>query len=82
VKKLNKEQIKEKLLLEKKSRLIDMLEINNNSYAKTLIISESNNSNIKFKYYKIKEDLIEDIDITELEKIKKYFEINLGNVVY
>lgn len=79
---MNKEQIKEKLLLEKKSRLIDMLEINNNSYAKTLIISESNNSNIKFKYYKIKEDLIEDIDITELEKIKKYFEINLGNVVY
>lgn len=78
---MNKEQIKEKILLEKNASLIDILEINNNCYAKALITFEGV-TNIEFKYYKISDDSIKDIEDSELKEVKSYFETNLGNIVY
>ena len=80
---MNKEKIKEKLLLEKNSKLIDILEIAGTNYAKTLEISrEENLSAVKYKYYKIVENSILDLIQEELEEISRFFEINLGNIVY
>lgn len=80
---MNKEKIKEKLLLEKNSKLIDILEIAGTNYAKTLEISrEENLAAVKYKYYKIVENSILDLKQEELEEISRFFEINLGNIVY
>lgn len=80
---MNKEKIKEKLLLEKNSKLIDILEIAGTNYAKTLEISrEENLAEVRYKYYKIVENSILDLKQEELEEISRFFEINLGNIVY
>lgn len=79
---MNKEQIKEKILLQKNARLVDILEINNSCYAKTLAISKNPTTNIMFKYYKISNEDIEDIKNEELDKVRNLFENDLGNIVY
>lgn len=80
---MNKENIKEKILLEKNASLIDILEIGGTNYAKTLELSNQKDlAVIKYKYYKIVENSILDLKPEELEEIRRFFETNLGNIVY
>lgn len=79
---MNKEEIKEKILLEKNASLIDVIEIAGNYYAKALVNSSDEDYEIRFEYYKIYEDSIFDLNEEELSEVKSFFEINLGNIVY
>ena len=80
---MNKENLKEKMLLEKNANLIDILEIGGTNYAKTLDLSIGKESGtVKYKYYKIDQNSILDLRPEELEEIKSFFETNLGNIVY
>lgn len=79
---MNKEQIREKLLVEKNAKLIDILDLNNKHYAKTLIMSKGTDFNFEYKYYEILHETIKEINDIELEEIKQFFETNLGNIVY
>lgn len=81
---MNKEEIKKKILLEKKANLIDLLEIAGNSYAKALLVNSEteNNLGLTYKYYRILENTIQDLTAEELESVKSFFEIDLGNIVY
>lgn len=79
---MNKEQIKEKLLLERNARLIDTLEINNKKYAKAMIVLKQQGFNFEYKYYEITEDIINEISDSELENVKSFFEKDYGNIVY
>ena len=79
---MNKKEIREKLLTEKKAKLIDTLEINSKTYAKTLISSKLHPLGIAYRYYQITETAIYDINNNELEFIKQNFETDDKNVVY
>lgn len=80
---MNKEEIKKKILSEKNASLIDILEIGGTNYAKTLELSNQKDSAaIKYKYYKIVGNSILDLKPEELEEIRRFFETNLGNIVY
>lgn len=80
VKTLDREKIKEKLLLEKNANLIDVLQIASSLYAKVLVSDE--NYKISYNYFKISEDTIQDLTENEKEEIKHFFEINSEDVVY
>ena len=81
---MNREQIKEKILLEKNANLVDVIEIAGNSYAKALLINSEieTNLNLTYKYYKVLEDTIQDITQEELKNVKSFFEIDLGDIIY
>lgn len=81
---MNREQIKEKILLEKNANLVDVIEIAGNSYAKALLINSEveTNLNLTYKYYKVLEDTIQDITQEELKSVKSFFEIDLGDIIY
>lgn len=81
---MNKEEIKKKILLEKNANLIDIIEIAGNSYAKALLVNSESQTNLglTYKYYKILENTIQDLTKEELESVKDFFEIGLGNIVY
>lgn len=79
---MDREQIKEKILLEKNANLIDILEIASELYAKALVSKEEKNNRISFDYYKISENTIQDLTEEEKDEIKHFFEINTGNIVY
>lgn len=81
---MNREQIKEKILLEKNANLVDVIEIAGNSYAKALLINSEieTNLNLTYKYYKVLEDTIQDITQEELKSVKSFLEIDLGDIIY
>ncbi len=81
---MNKEEIKKKILLEKNANLIDIIEIAGDFYAKALLVNSENKTNLglTYKYYRISENSIQNLTTEEIETIKSYFEINLGNIVY
>ncbi len=79
---MNKEVIKEKILVQKKAKLIDILEINSKCYAKTMLILDTDNFEIEYKYYEIENDIIKDINEDDLEKVEQYFGKNHGLIVY
>ncbi len=77
---MDREKIKEKLLLEKNANLIDVLQIASSLYAKVLVSDK--NYKISYNYFKISEDTIQDLTENEKEEIKHFFEINSEDVVY
>ena len=79
---MNKNEIKEKLQIEKNANLIDILEIGNKKYAKALLSLKNNKFNIIYRYYEIEENSIKELNEEEREKIKMFFEKKYGNVVY
>lgn len=72
------------MLLERNANLIDIIEIAGNSYAKALLVNSENENNLglTYKYYKILENTIQDLNPEELECVKDFFEINLDDIVY
>lgn len=81
---MNREQIKEKILLEKNANLVDVIEIAGSSYAKALLIKSENeiNPSLTYKYYKVLENAIQDVTQEELNSVKSFFEIDLGDIIY
>ncbi len=79
---MDREQIKEKILLEKNANLIDILEIASELYAKVLVSTENEDYRISYDYYKISDNTIQDLTEEEKDEIKHFFEINTGNIVY
>lgn len=81
---MNREQIKEKILLEKNANLVDVIEIAGSSYAKALLIKSENeiNPSLTYKYYKVLENAIQDVTQEELNRVKSFFEIDLGDIIY
>ena len=79
---MNKEEIKKKILEEKNANLIDIMELASDCYAKALVNLADDEHEVRFKYYKVDKDSIIDLTDEEMEKIKKVFEIDYGNIVY
>lgn len=79
---MNKEELEKRFLEEKKVNLIDVLEINNKKYAKTMIIFKDSDFKIEYKYFEIENGLIKEIDKNNLEEIISLFQNDYGNVIY
>lgn len=77
---MNREELDEKLLIEKNARLIDEIEFNNKKYVKALKI---NKEDIEYKYYELLENNLKDVeDEITLKYLKELNEANYGDIIY
>ena len=79
---MDKNDIKEKLKVQKNANLINTFEIGSKQYAKAILNFKNGNFNIIYKYYEILDNNIKELSEEEQERVKVFFEKKYGNIVY